>query len=144
MTKPPSIHSFENLWWGATAAWILGTILSWDRVGSTLAANPQTADAAQLAQPIIVGIVLLVTAVLWWLAARSASPAGKWLVVVAAAISALIGLGRLAGLVMGRSLHPLSLAAFLLGAVLTMAAAAALFRPDADEWFGLGEQEPLP
>lgn len=143
MTTPPSIRRFTLFWWAATAAWLVGTILSWKRTQATLAANPQTAPAADIAQAITVAVVLVTTVLVWWLAARRASGIGKWLVAVVAGLSAVTELLRLIGLANDASWYPLSLLAFLLGSGLTVAAAAMVFRPDAAEWFGLGEPEEL-
>ncbi len=144
MTRPASIHQFENLWWGATAAWLVGTTLSWTRAQRNLLADPRTAPVADYAQLLVVMVVIGVTALLWWLTARRASRGGKWVVTALAVVGGLIALGRLAGLALGRTPHVLSLGAFLLSAALTIAASAALFRPEADAWFARGEQEPLP
>lgn len=144
MTTPPSIRRFALFWWAATAAWLLGTMLAWKRTQATLAANPQTAAAADIAQPITVAIVLGVTALLWWLVVRRASPIGKWLSVAIAACSAMTEVFRLAGVANDASWHPLSLVSLLVGSVLTVAAAIALFRPDAAAWFGISELEEQP
>ncbi len=138
MNRPPSIRRFEMLWWSSTAAWLVGTILAWERNERTLAANPQTAPAVGIAQPLTVAVILATTALVWWLAARRASVGGKWLVVVLAALSGL----QIAVRLLGGFAHPLSASAFLLGSVLSILAAAVLFQPDAKAWFGgSGDEE---
>lgn len=136
MIAPPSIRRFTLLWWAATAFWLIAMILSWKRTQATLAANPQTAAAADIAQALVIVVVLAVTALLWWLVARRASPAGKWLTIAVAAFSAAALAVRVVGQSGGGSLPSVALTAFLLGGILTVAAAAMLFSGEAAEWFG--------
>lgn len=136
MDRPPSIKQFERLWWAATVLWGVGTWLAWERTSNALNANPQTARVAGLALWGNVGLVLAITLLLWWLAARRGSAIGKWLVVAAAAMSGVRVLILLFGLISGANLHPLSQGAFVLAAVLTVWSAVMLFRDDARPWFG--------
>lgn len=136
MTKPLSIGRFEWFWWSATALWALGARLVWDRNRSALLADPRTRAVADWGQWFWIGVTLLFTILLWWLVARRASTIGKWLVVIWAGLDCLLALVRVVGLVNGRTLHPVGEATVLLTLVLSIAAAAMLFREDARRWFG--------
>lgn len=136
MDRPPSITSFERLWWGSTVLWGIGTWLAWERTSSALNASARTAQVAGLALWGNVALVLGLTLLLWWLTARRASVIGRWLVVAAALMSGVRVLILLFGLIGGANIHPLSQGAFLLAAALTVWAAILLFRNDARLWFG--------
>ncbi|WP_245841593.1 hypothetical protein [Sphingomonas lenta] len=141
MDRPPSIKQFERLWWASTLLWGLGTWLAWERTTNALNANARTAQVAGLALWGNVALVLGLSVLLWWLAARRGSAIGKWLVVAAAAMSGVRVAILVIGLVNGANLHPLSQGAFLLSAALTVWSAVMLFRPDARRWFGEDEGE---
>lgn len=136
MGKLPSIRRFEGFWWGATALWAVSTFLAWGATRARLLADPRARAVADLGQWFWAGATLLLTVLLWWLVARRASVVGKWLVVVWAALDGLVALVRIVGLLGGRTLHPASEAVVLLTAVLSLAAAATLFRGDARFWLG--------
>ncbi|HEX8388256.1 MAG TPA: hypothetical protein VF636_04500 [Sphingomonas sp.] len=137
MDRPPSVGRFERLWFASIGFWGLGTLLAWERVQNSLLADPRTGAVAGWAQPFWVGLMAAVSLLVWWLAARRASVAGKWLAVGVAALSAMRALLTLVSLVGGgRNLHILSQAAGVIAALLAVLAAAALFRPDASAWFG--------
>lgn len=146
MDRPPSIKQFERLWWGSTLLWGLGTRLAWERTANALNARSQTAQVAELALWGNVVLVLALTLLLWWLAARRGSMIGKWLVVAAAAMSGVRVMVLLISLAGGANLHPLSQGMFFLSAALTIWSAVMLFRPDARPWFGEtdGDEEELP
>lgn len=147
MPRPPSIKRFELFWWGSTLFWAAATRLAWDRNQGKLLADARTRQVAEWGQWFWIGVTLVLTALFWWLVARRASAAGKWLVTAWAGLGALLAVLRLFGLTTGRTFHPLSDTAFLLTAALSLAAAAALFRDDARAWFGevedAGEEEPV-
>lgn len=136
MDRPPSISRFEQLWWGSLAFWSIGTWLGWERTTNALNADRRTAEVAGLALWGNVALTLFVTLLFWWLAARRGSIVGKWLVIAAAAWSAVRALILVMGLLGQRAFHPLSQTSLFLSAALTIASAVVLFRPDALMWFG--------
>jgi hypothetical protein len=136
MTRPPSIARFTLFWFASTALWGVGTLLGWERTRNALLRNPQTVAAADVAQWVGVGVVAVVSLLLWWLVAHRASRVGKWLVAAAGAFAGFRILLIVGGLLLGGAFHPLSQGAFTLASLLTIASAVMLFRPDAAEWFG--------
>ena len=136
MDRPPSISRFERLWWGSLVFWGIGTWLGWERTTNALNADRRTAEVAGLALWGNVALTLFVTLLFWWLAARRGSIIGKWLVIAAAAWSAVRVLILVVGLLGQRTFHPLSQTCFFVAAALTIAAAVVLFRDDARTWFG--------
>lgn len=141
MTRPGAIGRFEQFWWGSTILWLLGSVLTYGQVRSTLLANPQTAALAGAAQPAIIVVVLLVSVALWYAVARRGSAVARWLVIAVAVGSGLIALSRLLGLVTGTAAPGLSVLVLLIANVLSVAAAVALFRRDTAAWFGVGEAD---
>lgn len=146
MDRPKSIRLFELFWWGSTLFWAVATRLAWNRNQGKLLADARTRGVAEWGQWFWIGVTLLLTALLWWLVARRASVAAKWLVVAWAALGGALALVRVLSLTVGRTFHPLSESAYLLTVALTVAAAVTLFRDDARAWFGefddLDEEQP--
>lgn len=136
MARPRSIRRFELFWWGSTLFWAIGTRLAWNRNQGKLLADARTRGVAEWGQWFWIVVTLSLTALAWWLVARRASAAGKWLVAAWAALTGALAAARLFSLTAGRTLHPLSESAYMLTAVLAIAAAAVLFRDDARAWFG--------
>ena len=149
MIKPAAIKRFEQCWWGSAAFSGLASLLSWDRVQNSiriqLGNDPRlrTAESQEIANVVAgwaqwtgIAVVLLCTLLVWHLVARRASRVGKWLAVATAALSGLQLLILLAGLFMGRVLHPLSQGCSVAASVLAILATAFLFRDEARAWFG--------
>ncbi len=151
MTRPPSIVRFEQLYLASIAIWLLTTLGFWSVNRHMIEANPQTAANPQMQSfaltlmVVSAAVVLGASLLFWWLAARKGSPVGKWLVVVTEAIGILFALYALYLLVSGAAPNVLNAVGNLLSTALAVAAAALLFRPDANVWFadGRGEAEPL-
>lgn len=151
MIKPPSIVRFERFWWASAVSSLVATVLAWDRTRSGIAGkfaadprlrNDETAAVvAEWVQPANLTIMLVWTALVWFLVARQASRTGRVMAVVSATISGVLLLILLGGLALGRTLHPLSQAGTAGAALLAVLAAAALFRDDARLWFGEHEVE---
>lgn len=135
MGKAWAIGWFERLWWGSTATWLAGLWITRQRTQAMLDANPQSAPLAAWALPVYAVLIVSLVLLLWWLVARRASVAGKWLVVAAAALSGLRGISLILGYLQ-RTTHPASTAMAIVTVALTIAAAAMLFRDDARAWFG--------
>lgn len=152
MGRPPSIISFERLYLGSIALYILNAALFWSQMRGAMDQSPQiqaNPDMATVVGGIMVGslvVTVLVSILFWWLVARQASVAGKWLVVGTEAIGALFALFALYKLATGSSPNPAGTAVGLVVTGLAIAAAAMLFRPDAKVWLGEDEtvsDEPL-
>lgn len=151
MTRPPSIVRFEQLYLGSIAVWLLTTLGFWSLNRKLIEENPQTAANPQMqsfALTLMVAtavIVLAVSVLLWWLAARRASPVGKWLVVATEALGVLLALYSLYLLATGAAPNVVNALGNLISTALAASAALLLFRPDAKAWFadGRGEGESL-
>lgn len=143
MIRPLSIRRYERLYLLALLLGLASIALDWPQRQASFARNPLLAEMGWLLPAsVIVNLALRVT--LWFYTARRASLAAKWFVVLLAAIALVILLFGLMALVAGAT--P-SLEASLTGIAsggLYVVAAAYLFRPDAQAWFGEdihGEEE---
>jgi hypothetical protein len=133
--KPPAIARFELLWWGSLLAWIAATGLAWQRTQYVLVSNPATRPAAGFVQPLTIALVVLVTLVPWFFAARRASGAARWAAVGIAVLAVLrVALLLIGSLGVGLP-APVTVGLFVLAAALDVAAVIQLFRPEANAWF---------
>jgi hypothetical protein len=135
VTRPRSILAFERLFLLALLLWAVRQGLTWDAQMAQFEATP-----AGRGRSWMLAVLLVATAaynlLAWYLAARRASVAGKWLAVAAAAVSALLLLFEaLALLQPGGAALSFKLLA-LAASGLTVAAAVPLFTDDAKAWFG--------
>ncbi|WP_375402648.1 hypothetical protein [uncultured Sphingomonas sp.] len=150
MHKPPSIVRFERMWWISALLSLIAAYLSWDRVQNSirarfaedpaLRANPFGAVVADWTQLAGVTITIAWTVMVWFLVARRANRAGRWLTVLTALLSGAQLAILLGGLALGRTLHPLSHSAAATAAILMVLATAALFAPSSRAWFGESDE----
>lgn len=138
--RPQSIVWFERLYLAAFALMVVNTILSWDANAAALAANGTARDIPGY-QYWTTGIGLLIPPLLWFFIARRGSAVAKWILLVLVVIG-LIGVGYI--VTSGRATFGLRGLLGYAAMALQVAAAAMLFRPDADAWFGKGNaREPV-
>ena len=135
MKRPASILSFERLFLLALLLWAVRQALTFGTQVRQFEAQP-----AGQGRGWILALLLVVTALVnldaWYLAARRANRAGKWLAAGAAAISGVLLLFEVFALLQpGGAALPFKLLA-LVASALTVAAAVPLFRYDAKAWFG--------
>jgi ABC-type Fe3+-siderophore transport system permease subunit len=122
------------LYLGSFAVALLGWAFSWQSTADRLAIDPKTAAFGWLLPAALV-LSCAITMLLWYLIARRASLAAKWVVTILtglAVVRFVINLG-----VVFRGSVPM--VATLLSAaivVLSVAATMQLFKPDARSWFG--------
>ena len=146
MQRPPSIVLFERLYLGSLLLWAINTAAFWSTTRQVMADNPTYAANPQIQAimvPLMIGsvaVVALVSLLLWYLVARQASVAGKWLVVVTEALGVLAAVMTLYRLVSATTGSPVMAAIGLVVTALAVASAVMLFRPDARAW--LGEENP--
>lgn len=137
--RPESITMFERLFLASLAVSALGFILTYQEVTDVLAADPG-AQQVGLSNGFVVGMAAAGYALyllLWYLVARRASKAAKWVLVVFVALSVLFTLPALAGPWSMTTLFSVAVAA------LEVAALVFLFKPDAMAWLdGKGTLDP--
>lgn len=133
MVRPQSIVVFERFYLGYLLVGAINIALHW----SIYAALPTVRRSAEVIgewyYPTATALGFIVPLLLWYFAARRASKAAKWVIVIFFAFN-LFGLS--ASFILGTA--PTDAAAMLsLGASLLYAAAVwMLFRPQSREWFG--------
>ena len=134
--RPPSIVRFERLYLASFAASLIGWAFSWQQTADRLAIDPKTASYTWLL-PAALLLSCAITLTLWYLVARRASLAAKWVVTILTGLAAVRFAINL--LVVARGKVPV-LALLLSAAILVLGVAAVvhLFRPDARLWFGEG------
>lgn len=133
-TRPAAIRRFERLYLASTLAWVAGAALSWGERQRMIAANAALAGNQWLV-PAGFALVLALTLVLWWQAARRGSIFARTGVAGMAVLSGLVIVLTLIGMASGRgSALPTNLFQ-LLSSGLGIVAGAALFRNDARAWF---------
>ena len=137
--RPQSIVMFERLFLASQVLGAAGVVLSYQKL-TDLAANDPGMRQLGLGSGFLLGIVIASYAVymlLWYLIARGASNAAKWILVVFTVLGVLFALPGLAGA--WDSTSALSLVVY----ALEVLAVVYLFRPDAKEWLaGKGQADP--
>lgn len=135
MTRPRSILAFERLFLLALLLWAVRQALTFGAQVAQFEANPAGQGRSWILATLLIGTAI-VNLLIWYLAARRANIAGKWLAVAAAAVSAVLLLFEVFALLQpGGAALPFKLLA-LVASALTVAAAVPLFRDDAKAWFG--------
>lgn len=130
--RPKSIVRFELVYWLWLAVNVASLLLAWPAT----AADPQVQNVIARMPWFLYAVgamLVLLFAGIGYAAAHRASSIGRWIVVIIAAASAL-----LVGRELASGNPPVDLAGWLtvVAAVLAIAAAVLLFRPDAAAWFG--------
>ena len=152
--RPESIRQFEYFYLGSIGLAVANLLFQVSQMGTaypglgTLGELPGTGSegGVMLLAGTVIVVSLLVAAVipliLWYFAARKASPVAKWLIVVLGAFGAirlLLILFMLGVLVVSRAPTPdyiwLTMVIGFLTELLHMAAIAFLFFADSREWF---------
>lgn len=134
--RPPSIVQFERLYLASFVASLIGWAYSWQQTADRLAIDPKTANYTWLL-PAALLLSCAITLALWYLVARRASLAAKWVVTILTGLAAVRFAINLLVVVKGK----VPVVALLLSAAilaLGIAAIVHLFRPDARLWFGEG------
>ena len=141
MPRPPSILLFERLYLGSLLLTVIGTVMFWSTTRDLMLAMPNVQgndSVATLIPAIMVGtliVTLLASLLIWWLVARAGSVIGKWLAVGTEALGALFAVLAVLRLVRGTTGDLPQSLINLAASVLAIAAAAMLFRADAQPWF---------
>ncbi|VXC91845.1 hypothetical protein [Sphingomonas sp. 8AM] len=134
--RPPSIVRFERLYLASFVMSLIGWAFSWQQTADRLAIDPKTASYTWLL-PAALLLSCAITLALWYLVARQASLAAKWVVTILTGLAAV----RFAINLMVVAKGKVPVTALLLSAailILSVAAVVHLFRPDAQLWFGEG------
>lgn len=140
LRRPASVVLFEALFLASFALWVAVQALTWRLRAEALSANPYGADLSGMME-IAMAAVGAVSLLLWYFTARRASVLARWGVVALAACSAVVLLFGLMALVSpGGPGIGIKLMAVMTSAT-CVASAVFLFQPDAQTWFGYGEQE---
>lgn len=134
MPRPPSIVRFERLYFASFGVGLIGWAVTWNTLSARLATDPRTAPYGWLL-PAAVVLGAAISLALWYLAARRASLAAKWIVVVLTAIAMLRFVINVPAMLRGL-MTPGELTLSIAALALSVAAAARLFRVDARAWFG--------
>ncbi|GAA4765363.1 hypothetical protein GCM10023219_07800 [Stakelama sediminis] len=131
--RPQSIVRFEIFYWLSFVVSIAETALAWnDTKAQMAAANPVALQFFPAMMVAGIAISLIITAVLWYFAARKASNVARWIVAIFYGIGLVFWLISLVG---GKL--PVGIPGVLqvVGIVLQTLAVIMLFRPDAKAWF---------
>ncbi len=132
--RPPSIERFERLYLASFAVSLLGWAFSWQSTADRLAIDPKTAAFGWLL-PAALALSGAITVLLWYLIARRASLAAKWVVTILTGLTVVRFVINLTVVFRGS----VPMVATLLSAaivVLSVAATVQLFKADARAWFG--------
>lgn len=135
--RPQSITRFDQLYLGSLALGVVNFVLNYDNAIAQLEADPATAGLATAGPGFMFGVLIVsmgISLLLWWLAARGASNAARWILAVFTGIG-LIGLPLTLG-----QLPALQLVVTLVITAMQVAAMWFLFRPDAAAWFKHGSK----
>ena len=150
MNRPPSIVAFERLYLGSILLTVVNAIVFWSFNRNAIAAMPQVQESPGLAALINImlvvslAITVAVSLLFWWLVARVGSVVGKWLVIVTEGLGVLFAILPLLNLIRGHGANVPGTIVTLVCTALAAAAAAMLFRADADDWIAAREDEAAP
>lgn len=150
--RPESIRQFEYFYLGSIGLAVANLLFQVSQMGTAslglgaLGGLGEAGSGTMLLAGSVIAVSILVAAViplvLWYFAARKASPVAKWLIVVLGAFGAvrlLLILFMLGVLVVSRAPTPdamwLTMVIGFLTELLHMAAIAFLFFADSREWF---------
>ena len=140
MIRPRSILAFERLFLLSLVLWVAQQALTWPVRVAQFEAQPAGRGNGWVLAVFLIAMALANVGI-WFLAARRASVAGKWLAGAAAAISGVLLVVEVIALVRpGGGAMSFKLLA-LVTSVLTIAAAVPLFGEDARDWFGENDEE---
>ncbi|MDR6789594.1 hypothetical protein J2Y58_002967 [Sphingomonas sp. BE138] len=132
--RPASIVRFERLYLASFVVSLIGWAFSWQMTADRLAVDPKTAQFGWLL-PAALLLSCAITLALWYLVARRASLAAKWVVTVLTGLATVRFVINLAVVFRGS----VPVVAMLLSAAivaLSVAATLQLFHADAKRWFG--------
>lgn len=119
----------------ALLLWAVRQALTWNAQVAQFEANPAGQGRSWILASLLIATAI-VNLLTWYLAAKRANLAGKWLAVGAAAVSGVLVLFEVFALAQpGGAAVPFKLLA-LVASALTVAAAVPLFKDDAKAWFG--------
>ncbi|MEP2103860.1 MAG: hypothetical protein ABJP02_17175 [Parasphingorhabdus sp.] len=131
--RPTSIIRFEQLFLTSLAIGVINVILTWDTTMAAIQADPNSAALGPNFAYITTAFGFGINLLLWYLAARKAVGAVKWILLV------LMVIGVLALPSSFAILPPLNLAIGLVLTIMQAIAVYMLFRPDSKKWF-VGEK----
>ncbi|WP_109355348.1 hypothetical protein [Sphingorhabdus sp. EL138] len=127
--RPTSIIRFERFYLGALALGLVGNVFNWNNAISMLETDPSTAAMGPGFLVFSIAFGLVISLLLWFLAARKAVGVAKWIITVFfgfGLISVPFSFNQLSGLAIATSMVTIALQAI---------AVYMLFRPDAKKWF---------
>lgn len=148
VTRPPSIVAFERLYLGSILLGIVNAIAFWSINRAAILDLPQvqaSTGMTGMVDGMLIGslaINVAISLLFWWLVARQGSVVGKWLVVVTEAIGLVMAILPLLRLLRGTAGNVPGTVLALVSTALAVAAAAMLFRADANGWFAARDAEP--
>jgi peptidoglycan/LPS O-acetylase OafA/YrhL len=126
------------LYLAAIALSLLGWYADWSSLQAQLAADPRTVRVGWML-PVMLVLSIAVPLLLWFFTARRASVVAKWIVTMLAAVAVIRSLFDLPVVLRG-AMEVASFAIGLATTIVSIAAAAMLFRADARGWFNQGEE----
>lgn len=133
MTKPPAILAFERAYAASILVWSARAALSWTKDSRMIAADPALIGYEWLV-PLGFAAVLLLSLWLLWQVGWRRNAAAAGLVIASAALSALVMVLTVAGLVTGRAPVLVTALLSLVASALNIWAATRLRLPDARAW----------
>lgn len=136
--RPASIIQFERLYLGSLVVGLIATGLAWRGNIERLASSATTASVSGWFQQASTGLTIIITLALWYFIARRGSRVAKWIMVVLTGIGVLLAIGAVLTLVSGHSPNAIATLLSVGATILAVAAAAMLFRPDAQVFLGEG------
>ncbi len=145
MVRPNAIVWFERLYLVSSFVWLVSLAANWGAVRDRVAIDPASqrlgVDTVMNIFIAILALVVLVTLLLWYFAARQNSIVAKWAIVILFVISLLWVPATIGQLGQGNYVALLQLAVVALNA----GAVWMLFQRDARIWFGeIGDVPPAP
>ena len=135
--RPQSITMFDRLFLGSTALSVVNAAVSFDSTMGMLEADPAVAGTGMAGTGFVIASVAIgigISLLLWFLIARKASTAAKWILTVLTLLGAVM---------IPFSIGTLPLVPAIFSAIITVMQLAAvyfLFRPDAKAWFDHGPE----
>ena len=135
MRKPASIARFERLYAAAMLCGAVSVALIWPHWEVSLAYWPALSNLPWLL-PLVPAVWFSVRLALWYFAARRATVAAKWGLVLSAGVAFGLLLLGVTALIVDAAPSIIATIAGIGAGVLHVMAAAYLFRRDARLWFG--------
>lgn len=142
--RPQSIIRFERAYLASVLVWLVNLVVGWDTKMGAIRRDPRFGGNPQMVamgETMMIGVSvagLLLSLLLWYLAARRGSEAAKWILVVLLAFSTI---GLVSALLQVAAVGALSLALTVLAFALNAYAVWMLFTPEAKAWMSGAPEE---